>query len=473
MEALFEKVQRRLQGLAALEHMECWLQDVDLTRDEQGNPVLLCPNRFALHWLEKKHSELLTHVFREEIGRDVDLTFQLNQGPTVSPEPAIQAGPPAPIPESPSETKPEISIPPGPLQAIERDSKAEGSSPPEPFPRWNPHFCFATFVTGSSNGFACSAALEVSRQFRRQYNPFLIHGSTGLGKTHLGQAIGHSLYEKDPSLRIICCTAEDFLTEMIHHIKNRTILSFKEKYRQQCDVFILDDIQFLAGKNALQSELCYTLDILINQGKQVILLGNLPNRHDNGLDENLNSRIFSGLTVSMEKPDFETRLAILTQYAETFNMKIPNDIMTTLAKRLCSHVRDLEGSLKRLTAMHSFSQYPLEPETVEMLFNDMPGQRLKPVGLTTIQAHVARFFKLEPHQLASRSRQKKILYPRQIAMYLSRKLTDASLETIGALYNRDHTSVLYAVKSLKKKITLNQRTHREIRFIEESLLDET
>ncbi len=463
MEALFQKIQLRIQDLDTSRHMECWLQDVGLTKDPNGNLILLCPNAFSMRWLEKNHSELLKNMFSEEIGREVTLTFQLNQESSTFPlrnEGKI-ATPPSLLPsESTKASRGGETVP-----------ATDKPCPATPFPEWNPQFTFSTFVSGPSNGFAWSAARELSRQFRRQYNPFLIHGSTGLGKTHLGQAIGHALFQQDPNLRIFYSSAENFFTEMIHHIKKRTILSFKEKYRQGCDVFILDDLQFLPGKNALQSELCYTIDSLVNQGKQVILLGNLTSRNNNGLDENLNSRIFSGLSISIEPPDYETRLALVRQFSQTYETTLSEEALVNLAQRTCSHVRALEGTLKRLTAMHTFSLQPINAETILDQLHDEPYSSKKPLTLKIIKDHIANYFAIDHQTLSSRSRKKKVLHPRQIGMYLSRKYTEESLETIGSLYNRDHSSVLYAVKSLEKKMTLNSRINREVQFIEEKLLE--
>jgi chromosomal replication initiator protein len=258
---------------------------------------------------------------------------------------------------------------------------------------------------------------------------------------------------------------------MIRHIKEKDIPSFKARYRDTCDVLILDDIQFVKGKTSLQAELCHTLDVLLNRGKQVVLVGNLPARGRNGLDENLESRIFSGLAVTMEPPEFETRLAIMTQFARSYGFPVSEEALAIIARCVRSHVRDLEGAFKRLMALQSIAREPIDAETVARHFSDPATVCRKPTDPKVIRDHVARYFGLQPDALASRSRKRAVHYPRQIGMYLTRKHTHASLESTGQLYNRGHASVLNALRSLDQKMGSSVRVSREVRFIEEKLLE--
>jgi chromosomal replication initiator protein len=465
MEKLLQRVQDRIGGHTDLRRLECWLEDVTISEDAAGNLVVACPNRFSMQWLSERHKDLLAGIFKDELGREVDLTFKLSDRSSHTPPSRDCEAGPSLAPASKENTASSSSV------RINTDP-TEILASRVPFPEWNSRFRFSTFVRGRSNGFAFSAAEEISRQFCPQYNPLFLNGSTGLGKTHLGQAIGHGLFQRDPRLRILCRTAEGFLSEMIRHIKQKNILSFKERYRESCDVLILDDIQFLRGKGAPQSELCSTLDILLRTGKQVVLLGNLPARNANGLEESLDSRIFSGLAVSLEMPDYETRLAILNQLAHSSGLHFSNEAMPVLAGRVRSHVRDLEGAFKRLTALHTLFDNPIDTETVEQLFPDSHDFVRRAHSPRTIMRHVARYFGVSPEQLASRSRKRTALYPRQVAMYLSRKHTYESLETIASLYKKDHTSVLYAIRSLEKKMAATARISREVHFIEQKLLEE-
>ncbi len=456
MESLLLKVRQRVQSLETSRHLEYWLQDVVLAEGAQGDLTLKCPNAFSVQWLSGRHGEALSNLFSEEAGRDLRLTFQIDRTSEAraAADEAEEATPPCPNPDLKAEA-----------------GTGETASPKEPFPDWNPRFRFSTFVTGRSNGFAWSAAKEVSRRPHSQYNPLLIHASTGLGKTHLGQAIGHRLFAGNGNLRILWKTAEGFLADMIQHIRDKDIPSFKARYREACDVLILDDIQFLKGKNALQAELCHTLDVLLNRGKQVVLLGNLPARGRNGLDESLESRIFSGLAVTMEPPEYETRLAIMSQLARSCGLPVSDEALAIVARCVRSHVRDLEGAFNRLMALQSLAHEPIDPETVDRYFRDPATLSRKPTDRKTIRDHVAKYFGLQPDMLASRSRKREVHYPRQIGMYLTRKHTHESLESIGRLYNRGHASVLNALRSLEKKMGSSARITREVRFIEEKLLE--
>lgn len=450
MESLLLKVRERIQSLGASRHLEYWLQDVVLAEGEQGDLTLKCPNAFSAQWLSGRHGAALADLFSEEMGRNLRLSFQI---------------------ERPSETGNDPQDRSSDSTQTEQKGSAAGDSPEGPFPEWNPRFRFSTFITGPSNRFASSAAEEVSRRFPSPYNPLLIHAPTGLGKTHLGQAIGDRMYRGNGNLRILWSTAESFLAEMIRHIKSNDVASFKSRYREACDVLILDDIQFLKGKQALQAELCHTLDVLLNRGKQVVLLGNLAGRGKSGLDENLESRIYSGLAVTIQPPEYETRLQILKQLAQSSGLSVSEEALAVLARCVPSHVRDLEGAFKRLMALQSLVHQPLDPETLDRHFRDAATLPVKPADRRKIQEHVARYFGLQPEVLASRSRKREIHYPRQIGMYLTRKHTHESLETIGRLYNRGHASVLNALQSLEQKIRSNARIEREVRFIEEKLLE--
>jgi len=456
MKSLLLKVRQRIQSLETSRHLEYWLQDVVLAEGAQGDLTLKCPNAFSLQWLSGKHGEALSNLFSEEAGRNLRLTFQIDRSPDASAETDEADEPTSPSPD--------------PSPKFENGTSEMGS-PKEPFLGWNPRFRFSTFVNGRSNGFACSAAQEVARQAQSRYNPLLIHAPTGLGKSHLGQAIGYRLFAGNENLRILWNTAESFLAEMIRHIKEKDIPSFKARYRDTCDVLILDDIQFVKGKTALQSELCHTLDVLLNRGKQVVLLGNLPARGRNGLDENFESRIFSGLAVTMEPPEYETRLAIMTQFARSYGFPVSEEALAIVARSVRSHVRDLEGAFKRLMALQAIAREPIDSETVGRYFRDPATVSQKPTDPKTVRDHVAKYFGLQPDALASRSRKREVHYPRQIGMYLTRKHTHASLESIGRLYNRGHASVLNALGSLEKKMGSSLRVSREVRFVEEKLLE--
>ena len=467
MQALLQKIQQRIQTHDHSPQLECWLQDVGLAEDREGQLALICPNVFSKRWLEERYKGPLERVIREETGRQVALSFRVSDP---CPGGELRGGlgeanlaDPFALGFQPPRTLP---------QQEEQDGSArDGTSEPSPSPGRNPQFSFSNFVVGPPNRFAWSAAQELCKGAWSHYNPLLVLASTGLGKTHLAGAIAHLLASQDPKLHVVCCTAEGFFNEMILHLKNRSIPVFKDKYRKHCDAFILDGIQFILGKTALQSELCHTLDDLLHHEKRVILAGDLPTRDAKGLSDNLRSRMFSGLVVSIDKPDYEMRLEILTRFTRNAGVAFPEGTLETLARLIRSEVRDLEGAFKRLLAWHSLLPDPVGPETIEAHFMDLARGSPKPLSLDDIRKHVAQYFRLSPEDLSSRTRQNKVLYPRQVCMYLSRKHTHPSLEAIGSLYKRDHSSVLYALRSLERKAARSPRIGRELQFIEDRLLE--
>ncbi|MEW6441507.1 MAG: chromosomal replication initiator protein DnaA [bacterium] len=469
MDSLWERIRRRL-GVRFPPAVDCWLQDVGLVQDPMGNLVLLCSNSFSRNWLKEKYRDLLAELLRQEMGRDVPLAFELAENQSARAEL---------WPERLAEVCSNHSEAPGTSSSggcpAERDPAMTAepiAAPAVPFFGWNGRFRFETFVVGDSNRFAWSAGHELCRQFRREYNPLLIQGGTGVGKTHLGQAIGYLLHAQDPSRRVRYCTSEEFFTDMIHHIKSKSILEFKEKYRKQSDVLILDDVQFASKKNGLQAELTYTLDSLLNAEKQIVLLGDLTGEAQAHLQESLRSRIFSGLTVSIQAPDHATRVAILRQFALTCPIPVCDATLEALADRVRSNVRDLESAFKRMVALHLFSNEPIGPASVAESFRGLPQSRRTPLSVRAILERVARHYEIATEAMTSRSRQRKVLYPRQIAMYLSRKHTCESLEDVGAHFNKDHSTVVYAVKSLEKKLLVSPRLRREVEFIERKVLEQ-
>jgi chromosomal replication initiator protein len=353
-------------------------------------------------------------------------------------------------------------------QCFTPDSKTRNGSPS--ITGLNDKYQFSNFVVGECNRFAWTAAREVCLRFQTAYNPLYLHSQTGLGKTHLGQAMGHLYAQKNLYFKIRWCTAESFSSEMIYHLKNKTLSAFKHKYRQDCNILFLDDVHFLRGKKWIQTELCYTLDVLLNEGKQIVLMGRvIPNDLD-GFQEELTSRMFSGLTAKIHPPEKETRIAILKLHAANMGVPVPDTVLVTIADTIHNHIRNLTGAFTRILAMSSLLNRPIDQELAEEVLRDFQERRSDNFTLDVICHHVARYFHLEPNLLGARSRKQKIYYCRQIAMYLSRKYTHDSLQSIGRLYNRDHASVFHAIQTLENKMKSSSRIRREVDFIEEKLL---
>ncbi|HBT48161.1 MAG TPA: chromosomal replication initiator protein DnaA [Peptococcaceae bacterium] len=309
----------------------------------------------------------------------------------------------------------------------------------------NPKYTFDTFVVGNSNRFAHAASLAVAEAPAKAYNPLFIYGGVGLGKTHLMQAIGHYVREHLPHYRVMYVSSEKFTNELINAIHDNDTVSFRNKYRN-IDVLLIDDIQFLAGKERTQEEFFHTFNALYEASKQIIISSDRPPKEIPTLEDRLRSRFEWGLITDIQPPDLETRVAIVRKKASLDNLYLPDDIMLFIAQKVDSNIRELEGAFIRVAAYASLTQQELTLEAVEKILQDaLTLAKPKPITISFIQEKVALYFNLKPEEFKSKKRTRSLAYPRQIAMYLARELTDASLPKIGEEFGgRDHTTVLHA-----------------------------
>lgn len=329
--------------------------------------------------------------------------------------------------------------------------------PPEPIKPadgflLNPKYTFETFITGSSNRFAHAAAQAVAEKPGHIYNPLFMYGGVGLGKTHLMHAIGNRVLQNYPDLRVLYVSSEQFTNEIIRSIQEGTAEKFRQKYRS-IDVLMIDDIQFLSGKTSTQEEFFHTFNTLRDAHKAIIISSDRPPHEVERLEERLRSRFEGGLTVDIKAPDLETRIAILKNKAQLEKYSIPNDVMVFIASRIDSNIRELEGALTRVVAYASLLNKPVTTGLVADALRDiLPNSDTKTITIEIIQEIVASYFKLTVEDLHSKKRTRSIAYPRQIAMYLCRELTDTSLPQIGKFFGgRDHTTVLHACKLIAKE----------------------
>jgi chromosomal replication initiator protein len=334
----------------------------------------------------------------------------------------------------------------------------------------NSKYTFDTFVVGNSNRFAHAACYAVGESPARAYNPLFIYGGVGLGKTHLMQAIGHHIIEKNRSATVTYVSSEQFTNELIGSIRDDNTSGFRNKYRN-IDVLLIDDIQFLAGKERTQEEFFHTFNSLYEANKQLVISSDRPPRNIPTLEDRLRSRFEWGLICDIQPPDLETRIAILRKKAQMEDLNIPYDILDYIANSIESNIRELEGALIRLVAYATVTGKPLDMAlAAEALKDILPPPRPKKITIEMIQKEVCAYYKLEMSELLSKKRNKQVVFPRQIAMYLCRKLTDASYPQIGDQFGgRDHTTVIHATEKMEKEIKADPELAATIEELSQSL----
>ncbi len=334
----------------------------------------------------------------------------------------------------------------------------------------NPKYTFDTFVIGNSNRFAHAAALAVAEAPAKAYNPLFIYGGVGLGKTHLMHAIGHFVLQQNSSLKVLYVSSEKFTNELINAIKDDKNEEFRSKYRN-IDILLIDDIQFIAGKERTQEEFFHTFNALYEANKQIILSSDKSPKEIITLEDRLRSRFEWGLIADMQAPDIETRIAILRKKAQLENLDVPNDIMVFIAEKIASNIRELEGALNRVIAYSSLTENEITVDlATEALKDILSTNKVRAINCNTIQDAVARYFDIRPDDFKSKKRSRDIAFPRQIAMFLCRELTDMSLPKIGQAFGgRDHTTVIHACEKIIEEFKTNSETKRAINELKKNL----
>ena len=407
--------------------------------------LISVPNDFARDWLESRYSGLLRSALRQVTGQDFSVSF------TVSAEPPASVETPAAPLDVPVdfEAFEERRV----QEAIEGD--------------FNPKYTFDSFVMGSSNRFAYAAALAVAESPGKAYNPLFVYGGVGLGKTHLLQAIGHYVQSSFPYKQVKYVSTEQFTNDFINSIGDkRRIDGFRREYRNN-DVLLVDDIQFLSKKEQTQEEFFHTFNTLQQAGKQIVLSSDRPPKDIATLEERMRSRFEMGLITDIQPPELETRIAILKRRVEAEHLVVPDDVLSFIADRISSNIRELEGALIRIVAFSSLTRHPIDLDLAEGVLKDIfPERSSRPITLSCIQQEVCKFYGISRTELVGNKRSQAIVYPRQIAMYLSRELTDLSLPGIGAEFGgRDHTTVMHANSKIQKMINERREVYDQIQTL--------
>ncbi len=398
-----------------------WIRPLQAVENEQGL-TLLAPNQFVLDQINSQYLDSIRQ----------SLTIACSDSPPVL---QLLVG----------SVKNEQS------STAATDNSTKNNEKPAPHKsNLNHDFTFDSFVEGKSNQLARAASFQVSENPGTAYNPLFIYGGVGLGKTHLMHAIGNQLIKDKPDARVVYLHSERFVADMVNALRHNKIDEFKRFYRS-LDALLIDDIQFFANKEQSQEEFFHTFNTLLEGNKQVILTSDRFPKEVDGLEDRLKSRFGWGLTIAVEPPEFEMRVAILLKKASEFGVILPDEVAFFIAKRLRGNVRDLEGALKRVSAYSQFTQQPLTVDLVKEALKDLLALQQKMVTLDNIQKTVADYFKLRVADLLSKRRTRNIARPRQLAMAIAKELTNHSLPEIGdAFGGRDHTTVLHAVRKIKK-----------------------
>jgi len=415
---------------------ETWLRTTKPVELVDDRLLVGVPNEFARDWVEKKYAPLLTLQASRVAGRSLRLKFVVPNGGGAAGGPATGA-PAAGASAAPGPQRPAAS-PPAPTAA----PPASGADAPN---QLNPKYTFESFVIGNSNRFAHAAALATAEAPARAYNPLFIYGGVGLGKTHLTQAIGQYVQAHFRRLRVAYISSETFTNDLINAIRDHRTVEFRNRYRT-VDVLLIDDIQFLAGKESTQEEFFHTFNALHAALKQIVITSDRPPKEIPTLEERLRSRFEGGLTADIQPPDLETRVAILRKKAGQEHLEAPDDVVLYIATKIERNIRELEGALIRLVAYASMARQAITLDLAAEVLKDMfPSLRPRRVTVALIQGVVAEHYGLAIEDFKIRKRTRSIAFPRQVAMYLARELTGFSLPKLGEEFGgRDHTTVLHA-----------------------------
>ncbi len=449
---IWEKVKAELSELLPRDIFESWFVSVECLSTEENAVVLQVPNEFSAIWINDNYLDLLSKAFQRFLGYPVTISLQNN--PTEE-DHAREKSRHTAAARSDSRTNP--------ASGDKKSRVAIDAS-------LNRRNTFENFVIGSNSQLAHAAAIAVAHAPAGAYNPLFVYGETGLGKTHLMHAVGHHILLNKPDARIAYLSSEKFTNEFISSIQENTLTRFRKRYRK-VDVLLIDDVQFLSGKERIQEEFFHTFNELFEQQKQIFLSSDRPANEIAKLESRLVSRFQWGLVTDIQAPDFETRVAILRKKAEQHNFKVRDEIINFIAEHIVKNIRRLEGALIKVCSYSSLTGNPLDISTCEMLLSDVLMEAAKQqLTIDTIQKKVAEYFELRHSDMLSRRRPNHIAVPRQIAMYLSRELTKHSLQEIGESFGgRDHGTVIHACRQVENLVDQDDTVRHSVDYLKAQL----
>lgn len=442
IDELWEIALEKIQEKVSKPSFDTWLKNTQASSLEGKTLIISAPTEFARDWLEEQYTQLIADIVEETTGSLLNIKFI--------------------IPDSQTDSEN--------MKTIEKQEK-----PPEDIQELqktmlNPKYVFDSFVIGSGNRFAHAASLAVAEAPAKAYNPLFIYGGVGLGKTHLMHAIGHYVRDHNPKAKVVYLTSEKFTNEFINAIMDNKTTNFRNKYRS-VDILLIDDIQFIAGKESTQEEFFHTFNALHEENKQIIISSDRPPKEIPTLEDRLRSRFEWGLITDITPPDLETRIAILNKKAKSEGLDIPNEVMLYIANQIDTNIRELEGALIRVVAYSSLVNQDIDAALAADALKDIiPSNRPNVITIKKIMEVVGQNYQVRMDDFIAKKRTKSIAFPRQIAMYLSREMTDSSLPKIGEEFGgRDHTTVIHAHEKIAKMIDAEATFQKEIDELKEQI----
>ena len=448
---IWDSTQDLLQALVTPETYKLWFGTIQARSLEGGVLTLEVPNEFCELWIEKNYLDLIQEKLVIVTGEPLQVRFVVGSLAATAVTAVL-----APLPLAPAEVKAPVEL--------------EDRTPVRIDCHLNPRNTFDTFVVGTNNQFAHSAALAVAQVPGKSYNPLFLYGGVGLGKTHLLHAIGQHVIAHRKGARVAYLSSEKFTNEFIDAIQNNQLFRFRKKYRQT-DVLLIDDIQFLTGKERIQEEFFHTFNSLRETHKQIVMTCDRPPGELQGIEQRLISRFEWGLCTDLQPPDVETRMAILKKKAALMNVSLPEDIFNFIALRIRTNVRRLEGALTRVASYATLVGKTLTLEIAENLLRETLHEEGRfAISIELIQKRVAEHFDIRIADMTSKRRPEHIAFPRQVAMFLSRSLTESSLNTIGEAFGgRDHGTVLHACRLVKDRMDVDANVRQVVSYLEKQL----
>jgi len=437
---VWENCLERLQDELPSQQFNTWLRPLQPDWDmAQHRLRLFAPNRFVLDWVSEKYLTRIRELVREFDGSPAQVVVEVGNRP----RPAVVSAPVTAVPT------PRVGVRPAAENApASEDRRAENPVPSAYRHGLDPRLTFENFVAGKSNAMARAAAEQVAEAPGRESNPLFIYGGVGLGKTHLMHAVGNAMLSRNPAAKIVYLQSERFVNEMIRAMQTNTMNEFKRYYRS-VNALLIDDIQFFVGKDRSQEEFFYTFNALIEGGQQIIMTSDRFPKEINGLEDRLKSRFGWGLTVHVEPPELETRVAILVQKAEDLGSVLPSDIAFFIAQKIRGNVRELEGALRRVIAHAQFKGQVISADLAKEALRDLLSMQARLISIDNIQRTVAEYYKIKLADLLSAKRNRSLARPRQMAMALAKDLTSHSYPEIGEAFGgRDHTTVLHGCRKI-------------------------